>query len=108
VIGRDGEFVTLDVGDGARLVGRARDGVGDGAAAVAMARPDDLTPTDATTGIPAVIETIEYRGREHHGLAKTAGGLEVFFSSPTTLPLGAAIRLGAEPDRVLVYPEDKP
>jgi hypothetical protein len=70
--------------------------------------PVDLTPTDVPTGIPAVIETIEYRGREYHGLAKTSGGLEVFFSSPTALPVGGAIRLGAEADRVLVYPEDKP
>ena len=108
VVGRDGDLVTVDVGDGARLVGKPRDGVVDGVAAVAMARPDDLTPTDAATGIPAVVETIEYRGREFHGLAKTSGGFEVFFSSPTAFAVGEAIRLGAEPDRVLVYPEDKP
>ena len=108
VVARDGELVTLDVGDGARLVGKARDGVVDGAPAVAMARPDDLTPTDAATGLPAVVETIEYRGREFHGLAKTSGGFEVFFSSPTALAVGASIRLGADPDRVLVYPEETP
>jgi putative spermidine/putrescine transport system ATP-binding protein len=108
VIARDGDVVTLDVGDGARISGHARDGVGEGAAAVAMARPDDLVPTDSPTGIPAEIETIEYRGREYHGLAKTANGLEVFFSSATQLGLGAKFRLGADPDRVLVYPEETP
>jgi putative spermidine/putrescine transport system ATP-binding protein len=108
VIGRDGDLVTLDVGGGARLVGHARDGVTEGGVGIAMARPDDLVPTDAATGIPATIETIEYRGREFHGLAKTAGGLEVFFSSPIAHPAGDAIRLGADPDRVLVYPEEKP
>ena len=110
VIARDGEFVTVDVGDGdgARLAGRACDGVADGAAAVAMARPDDLVPTEAAIGIPAEIETIEYRGREYHGLARTAAGLEVHFSSPTIFAIGATIRLGADPDRVLVYPEETP
>jgi len=108
VIGRTGDVVTLDVGGGARLAGHARDDVRDGAAGVAMARPDDLTPTDDPSGIPATIEAIEYRGREYHGLAKIAGDREVFFSSPTALARGATIRLGAEADRVLVYPEEKP
>ena len=108
VIARDGDLVTLDVGDGARLIGHARDGVRDGAVGIAMARPDDLAPTDAASGIPATIETIEYRGREYHGLARTAGGLEVFFSAPSAHPVGDLVRLGADPDRVLVYPEEKP
>ena len=107
VVGREGDFVVLDVGSGARLVGQPRDGVADGLAAVAMARPDDLSPTDAASGIPVTVETIEYRGREYHGLARTEGGLELHFSSPAAVALGATIRLGAEPDRVLVYPEEK-
>jgi putative spermidine/putrescine transport system ATP-binding protein len=103
VIARDGERVTLDVGDGAHITGLARDGVTDGRA-VAAARPDDLEPTDAADGIPAVVEAIEFRGREYHGLARTPNGQELHFGSLKPVGLGETIRLGAAPEKVLVYP----
>jgi putative spermidine/putrescine transport system ATP-binding protein len=70
--------------------------------ALAAIRPEDLTPQSGAP-IAANVETIEYRGRDFYGTARTAGGTELFFRSDTRLRTGEAIRLGADAERVLVY-----
>jgi putative spermidine/putrescine transport system ATP-binding protein len=72
--------------------------------ALAAIRPEDLTPqTDAP--IAAKVETAEYRGRDFYGTARTPGGTELFFRAETRLAPGELIRLGAQAERILVYPE---
>jgi putative spermidine/putrescine transport system ATP-binding protein len=93
----------LDIG-GTVLVGRAAGDVNGTENAIAAIRPDDLHPRDDATGVPAVIEAIEFRGREFHGLARTEAGQDLYFSSARSLVLGETVHLGADPERVLLFP----
>ncbi len=70
--------------------------------AIAAIRPEDLVPS-ADAPIPARVETAEYRGREFYGTARAEDGTELFFRSEARAVAGEAIRLGADPARVLVY-----
>lgn len=98
--------VALDVGHGAMLTGVAQGSL-TGGAALAVIRPDDLYPT-TEGGIPATVVALEYRGREFHGVARTASDVEVHFATHTPVAPGDAIRLGAEPQRVLVFADTAP
>ena len=70
----------------------------------AMIRPDDLIPAeDHQKGIEAVIEAIEYRGRDFFGSARAANGMELFFRSERPVVAGESIRLHADPSKVLLY-----
>ena len=103
VASRDGDRVSLAVG-GTTLDGTARHDVA-GETAVAAIRPDDLVPVAADAhGIDAVVEAIEYRGRDFFGSARASGGEELFFRADRRVNPGETIRLGAEPKSVLVYP----
>jgi len=106
VTGRQSELVTLDV-DGATLSGMAGGAApgGDvGTNAVAAVRPDDLLAVSETTnGLSATVEAIEYRGRDYFGQARSSGGAELFFRSSSRLGVGSAVRLGADPSKVLVF-----
>ena len=53
--------------------------------------------------VEAVVETIEYRGREFVGTARTAEGLELVFHAPQTAELGSAIWLSIDPARALAF-----
>jgi len=70
--------------------------------AVAAIRPEDLV-AGADGPISATVEGAEYRGRDFYGFARTADGAELFFRSERRVIVGETIRLGAPPDRVLVY-----
>jgi len=74
-----------------------------GAALIAI-RPEDLTP-EGDAPISAVVQAAEYRGRDFYGSALADDGTELYFRSERRIAPGEAIRLGAPPDRVLVYPE---
>jgi putative spermidine/putrescine transport system ATP-binding protein len=50
------------------------------------------------------VESAEYRGRDFYGLARTAGGVELYFRSVERVAVGEVLHLGADPARVLVYP----
>jgi putative spermidine/putrescine transport system ATP-binding protein len=89
---------------GATLVGTPIEAVGSGDATVAI-RPDDLTPAPDAP-ISAVVETAEYRGRDFYGTARTPDNLELFFRSDRKVATGEAVRLGADPARVLIYAKD--
>ena len=105
----DGSTVTLDVG-GAQLVGMAHlapsnGGVlGVGAKALAAIRPDDMVAVgEIAAGLPATVEALEYRGRDYFGQARGPGGAELFFRSSVKVAPGETIRLGADPQKVLVF-----
>jgi putative spermidine/putrescine transport system ATP-binding protein len=70
----------------------------------AAIRPEDLTPC-ADGAITAVVETAEYRGRDFYGTARTPAGVEVFFRAEAAVAAGQPVRLGADPGRVLIYPQ---
>lgn len=71
--------------------------------AVAAIRPDDLTPR-AGGPIRAKVNSAEYRGRDFYGIASTAGGQDLYFRSEHRVTQGEALELGADPQRVLIYP----
>jgi len=97
-----GGMAAVDIG-GAVVEGRTRGELGGGRAVAAM-RPDDLVPArEGVDAIVATVESIEYRGREFHGLARTPQGAELHFSSPARLEAGAPVRLAADPRNVLIF-----
>ncbi len=95
-----GGLAAIAVG-GAGMLGTPVEMLRTGAARAAI-RPEDLTPSDDGP-IAATVETIEYRGRDFYGLARAADGTELFFRSERRLAAGETVRLGAAPERVLVY-----
>ncbi|GGH20726.1 ABC transporter ATP-binding protein [Alsobacter metallidurans] len=100
---RDGNRVQLTVA-GTTLDGVVQEAL-TGDTAIAAVRPDDMVPVAPDAhGIDTVVEAIEYRGRDFFGQARSKTGDELFFRSEQRLAPGAAVRLGAEPHRVLVYP----
>ena len=101
VVTRDAETVTISVGD-TTMSAELRDAL-TGEEAVIAVRPDDLTVSDGAGGIPATVESLEYRGHEFQGLARGPGGIDLVFSAPARLPAGSQIRLVARPGSALAY-----
>ncbi|MCW0233024.1 MAG: ABC transporter ATP-binding protein [Ferrovibrio sp.] len=81
------------------LIGAARTGD----IAIVAIRPDDLTPRIGGP-IRATVNSAEYRGRDFYGIASTGSGQELFFRSEYRVAVGEVLDLGADPQRVLVYP----
>jgi putative spermidine/putrescine transport system ATP-binding protein len=100
VLSRDAAGARIAIGD-AELTGSVIETL-PGETAVAAIRPDDLVPrTDGP--LAATVVAVEYRGRGFFGTAHTAGGAELFFRSDAKIEPGEALRLGADPARVLIY-----
>jgi len=74
---------------------------------VVAIRPDDLTPR-SNGPIRARVISAEYRGRDFYGIASAAGGQELFFRSEHKVAAGEELALGADPARVLIYPNEAP
>ncbi len=85
----------------ARLKGVALEELAKPDAVIAI-RPEDLV-AQAEGPIAATIEAAEYRGRSFFGAARTSDGIELHFRSEQPVHPGEPIRLGVEPQRVLVY-----
>ena len=99
----DGGQASVDVG-GTSLTGQLREDLGIGASAVIAVRPDDVAAgPGGANAIGATVETIEYRGREFVGMARTAGNLEVIFHGPRRAEIGSAVQLTVDPDRALIF-----
>jgi putative spermidine/putrescine transport system ATP-binding protein len=96
----DGPFHRVSVA-GSAIRGTAVEPIASRTTTIAI-RPEDLTPM-ADGPIRAKVEAAEYRGRSFFGTARTKEGLELFFRSERALRPGEAVRLGADPARVLVY-----
>lgn len=105
VIRRSGAKATLAVGD-SEVTGVMRASVQDGSEAYAAIRADDLAIGEAgANAFAAQVETIEYRGREFVGTARTPDGVDLVFRSDHAVELGSSVHLRAAPDRVLVFSE---
>ena len=103
VVANDGDRVTVEIG-GAPVVGRAREPVTKGATATIAVRPEDLHP--ANDGAPAVTATVvssEFHGRQFVGFGRTGDGADLVFRAERKLDPGSAVRLTADPERVLVF-----
>jgi hypothetical protein len=93
--------------EGARLAGRLLSPLADGAAVILTVRPDDLSVAPpGAEGITAVVETIEYRGREFIGTAASPRGSKLVFRSVEPIPHGASVSLVTDSERALVYPAE--
>jgi putative spermidine/putrescine transport system ATP-binding protein len=108
-----GEHVTV-TGDGIDLVGLNRGGLAGGDAVVAV-RPEDFTvvtgtpdPEDVANTVSAVVEIVEYHGREQAVEARLAGGRSLHLRTTSRLAPGDSVRLRVAVDRVLVFPAGSP
>ncbi|WP_035711703.1 ABC transporter ATP-binding protein [Bradyrhizobium genomosp. I (2014)] len=105
VIRQTNDEATLAVGD-SEITGLLRTSVQNGSEAYAAIRADDLITGDpGMNAFAARIDTIEYRGREFVGTARTMDGIDLVFRSDHAVDLGATIHLRAAPERVLVFSE---
>ncbi len=59
--------------------------------------------SSAGNAIQATVETIEYRGREYVGTARTESGFEMIFHGPRSADLGSRVNLEIDPRRALVF-----
>jgi putative spermidine/putrescine transport system ATP-binding protein len=106
VAAADGE-VTLR-GEGFSLTGSPRGGAAAGPV-VATIRPEDIVVGDAGANrMEAVVEVVEYHGREQAVQARLAGGQAVHFRTDKRLAPHDAVVLSVPADRVLVFPADSP
>ncbi len=91
------------IGD-AVLEGAARDGVAAGQNAAILFRPEDVAVSaESPAGLHARVESIEYRGREYVGEARTDDGVSVLFHADEAVPPGQNVKLIIDPDRILVF-----
>lgn len=103
VVEKAGDQVTIAVA-GDRLTGRAMAALDIGDEAILAARGDDVTACGASSNtISATVETIEYRGREYVGTARTDTGLQLIFHAPKNVELGSRISLHIDQSRALVF-----
>jgi CBS domain-containing protein len=95
-------------GDGFALTGAPRGGAAAGPV-VATIRPEDIVVGDAGANrMEAVVEVVEYHGREQAVQARLAGGQAVHFRTDKRLAPHDAVVLSVPSDRVLVFPADSP
>ena len=103
----DGIRVT---GEGLDLVGTHLDDLTPGAAVVAAVRPEDVRLFEpGTTGdnrFPAIVEVVEYQGRELAVEARTESGLRWHLRTSHRLAPGDAVVLGVAVERLLVFRDD--
>jgi putative spermidine/putrescine transport system ATP-binding protein len=97
---KSGNLVNISVG-GVSLQGTAVEAIADGET-VAAIRPDDLKVT-AGGPLAATVESAQYHGHDFYCLGRTSHGIELYFRSAQKVKKGDAVRLAADPDRVLVY-----
>jgi putative spermidine/putrescine transport system ATP-binding protein len=100
VQGISGGIATITTGN-ATLSGKATADLKPGDEATLVARPDDMSL--AASGITASVESVEYRGREFVGIARTPGDAELVFHAPGPLEAGAGVTLATSPERAIVF-----
>ena len=103
VTARSGLQASVAVGN-ATLTGMLRNDLNVGDAALVAARGDDVTSGDEHANtLPAVIESIEYRGREFVGSARTADDVELVFHTSKNVAVGSRVFLSVDPDRTIIF-----
>jgi putative spermidine/putrescine transport system ATP-binding protein len=71
---------------------------------VIAARGDDVEANEPSgTTLEATVETIEYRGREYVGLARTRDDLEVIFHADKMATIGSTVALSVDGQRALIF-----
>jgi putative spermidine/putrescine transport system ATP-binding protein len=100
-----GTGTVLVEGEGLRLTGTPVGEVAPGAEVVAGVRPEDLRIAEGP-GVPAVVEVVEYQGREVAVEARTEGGLALHLRTDAAYrpAPGDAVSLAVDPERLLVFP----
>ena len=103
VTGRNGDAATLTAG-GVTFAGVVREPL-EQPSAIAAIRPDDLLAVGegASSSMPAIVEAIEYRGRDFFGQARGPADAGLFFRSPVRLAVGERVHLAADPAKVLIF-----
>jgi putative spermidine/putrescine transport system ATP-binding protein len=106
---------TVDVAVGnQKVAGRAVGAVTAGAKLVAAVRPDDVRigPAEGPAtgqGLNAVVEVVEYQGRDLAMEVRTPDGVHIYLRTQQRLVAGDAVSLTIDPERLLVFPaEDFP
>ena len=96
--------LTVQAGCGTVLEAFAQGSLPAGSPAVVAVRPDDLEDGPPGPGaIAAVVDSIEYRGREFVGIAHATDGTELVFRSGSAAAPGAAVHLRIAAGRGLAY-----
>jgi putative spermidine/putrescine transport system ATP-binding protein len=103
---QQGDPVEIAVG-GQALRGTAVAAVTAGSAVVAAVRPDDVRtgPVDGP-GLRALVEVVEYQGREFAIEARTPDGVGLFLRTEHRLVPGDPVTLTVDVQRLLVFPGD--
>ena len=105
--GPAGDGAVRVTGDGLDLTGTPVGEVRPGAEVIAGIRPEDLIVGPAGgTGVPAVVEVVEYQGREVAVEAITDGGLRLNLRGARRPAPGDRITVGVAPERLLVFPAE--
>jgi putative spermidine/putrescine transport system ATP-binding protein len=99
---------TLEIEVGAQVArGSAVGPVTAGSTVVAAARPDDVRvgPVDGP-GLRAIVEVVEYQGRDFAVEARTSDGVGLFLRTDRRLVPGDPVSLEIDPERLLIFPAD--
>ena len=90
-------------GQGLSLIGTAVGDVRPGAEVIAAVRPEDLV---IGTGLPAIVEVVEYQGREVAVEARTENGVVLNLRSEVRTVPGDRIEISIDPARLLIFPAE--
>ncbi|MGI5506006.1 ABC transporter ATP-binding protein [Lentzea sp. CA-135723] len=102
VTSQDGERATVHTGDGVRLAGVKREILG--TQAVAAVRPEDFVVGGSGENVlEAVVEIVEYHGREQAVEARLRDGTRLHVRTGSRLAPGDTITVEVPVDRVLVF-----
>ena len=95
-------------GEGLTLVGKPREALATGTSVIVAVRPEDFRVAGAggEAGIEAVVEVVEYHGRER-AVQVRAGGHALHMRTEARLAPGDRVRVTADPERVLIYPTEE-
>ena len=86
------------------LSGVLADELSAGDQVVIAARGDDVEASEPSgTTLEATVETIEYRGREYVGLARTRDDLEVIFHAEKMATIGSTVALSVDGQCALIF-----
>jgi putative spermidine/putrescine transport system ATP-binding protein len=103
VMAQEGEHTTVQTSDGVKLVGVKREELS--GEAVAAVRPEDFAVVSEAgdNTLEAVVEIVEYHGREQAVEARLKGGSQLHVRTNSRLAPGDTITLKVPVERVLVF-----
>jgi putative spermidine/putrescine transport system ATP-binding protein len=101
---RRGAGIVVEI-EGREFVGTPVDDPPPGSEVIAGIRPEDLRIGPAGgAGVPAVVEVVEYQGREVAVEARTDGGVPLNLRAADRPAVGDRITVTVQPARLLVFP----